>query len=129
VNLWRRNLLTNEDARELNNKGRLPVFVMMTCLNGYFNDPVLNSLGEALLKAEAGGAVAVWASSGMTLPDGQATMNQQIVRLLFQSQGRRRWVTRHEPRSWQSVTATSGGRGYCSVTPPCSSSNHLFRFR
>ncbi|HKQ08696.1 MAG TPA: C25 family cysteine peptidase [Blastocatellia bacterium] len=89
VNLWRGNLLTSEEARELTNKGRLPVFVMMTCLNGYFNDPVLDSLGEALLKAEGGG-VAVWASSGMTLPDGQATMNQQIVRLLFQSQSPQR---------------------------------------
>lgn len=63
----------------------MPVFVMMTCLNGHFNDPLLDSLGEALMKAEAGGAVAVWASSGMTLPDGQALMNQQMVRLLFQT--------------------------------------------
>jgi peptidase C25-like protein/beta-propeller uncharacterized protein DUF5122/uncharacterized protein DUF1573 len=87
VSLWRGNLLTNEDVRGLTNKAQLPVFVMMTCLNGYFDDPALDSLGEALLKAEGGGAVAVWASSGMTLPDGQAVMNQQMVRLLFQGGG------------------------------------------
>jgi hypothetical protein len=55
-------------------------------LNGYFNDPALDSLGESLMKAE-GGAVAVWASAGMTQPDGQAAMNQQLYRLLFGASG------------------------------------------
>jgi len=84
VDLWRGNLLTNADAAALRNAEHLPVFVMMTCLNGYFDDPGLDSLGESLLKAEQGGAVAVWASSGMTLPFEQAAMNQQLYRLLFQ---------------------------------------------
>ena len=56
---------------------------MMTCLNGYFHDPVLDSLGESLMKAERGGAVAVWGSSGMTLPTDQALLNQELYRLLF----------------------------------------------
>jgi len=83
VDLWRGNLLTDADAATLGNE-HLPVFVMMTCLNGYFDDPGLDSLGESLLKAEHGGAVAVWASSGMTLPFEQTAMNQQLYRLLFQ---------------------------------------------
>jgi hypothetical protein len=57
--------------------------VMMTCLNGYFHDPALDSLGESLMKAERGGAVAVWASSGLTLPTDQALMNQELYRLIF----------------------------------------------
>jgi hypothetical protein len=44
VNLWSGSLLTNEDAANLTNAERLPVFVMMTCLNGYFHDPALDSL-------------------------------------------------------------------------------------
>jgi hypothetical protein len=36
-----------------------------------------------LLKAEQGGAVAVWASSGLTEPENQGPMNQEMVRLLF----------------------------------------------
>ncbi len=36
VNLWSGSLLTNEDAQNLTNGERLPLFVMMTCLNGYF---------------------------------------------------------------------------------------------
>ena len=82
VNQWRANLLTNADALALQNE-HLPMFVMMTCLNGYFNDPALDSLGESLLKAEGGGAVAVWASSGMTLPTDQAVINQELYRLIF----------------------------------------------
>lgn len=66
---------------------RLPVFVMMTCLNGFFHDAVVDSLGESLLKAEHGGAVAVWASSAMTVPDQQAAMNREFYRLMFSGKG------------------------------------------
>jgi len=82
VNQWRGNLLTTDDALALRNE-HLPMFVMMTCLNGYFHDAALDSLGESLLKAERGGAVAVWASSGMTMPEDQALLNKELYRLLF----------------------------------------------
>jgi Peptidase family C25 len=83
VNQWRGNLLTSTDARALENSAHLPLFVSMTCLNGYFQDAALESLAESLLKAERGGAIAVWASSGMTGPFGQSVMNKQIMRLLL----------------------------------------------
>ena len=63
------------------------MFVMMTCLNGYFHDAALDSLAESLIKAERGGAVAVWASSGMTSPGGQALMNQEFYLQLFRNRG------------------------------------------
>ncbi|MGA9772499.1 MAG: C25 family cysteine peptidase [Blastocatellia bacterium] len=85
VSLWRGGLLTNDDARSLTNGERLPVFVLMTCLNGYFDDPALDGLAESLMKAEGGGAVAAWASSAMTTPDAQLLMNQQLYRSLFAS--------------------------------------------
>ncbi|HJQ27060.1 MAG TPA: C25 family cysteine peptidase [Blastocatellia bacterium] len=83
VNLWRGNLLTAADAAALENQDRLPVFVLMTCLNGYFFDAATDSLAESLLKNPRGGAVAVWASTAMTLPDGQSLMNQEFYRQLF----------------------------------------------
>jgi hypothetical protein len=83
VDLWRGQLLTADDAGALGNGERLPVVVPMTCLNGYFHDPALESLAEALLLAEHGGALAVWASSGMTGAGGQALMNQELYRWLF----------------------------------------------
>lgn len=54
ANKWRGGLLTGDDARSLMNGDRLPLFVLMTCLNGYFHDPALDSLGESLIKAEHG---------------------------------------------------------------------------
>src|SRR5262249_50063077 len=44
--VWRGNLLTAQEARNLTN-ARLPVFVMMTCLNGYFQDAFSDSLAES----------------------------------------------------------------------------------
>ena len=83
VNLWSGSLMTNEDAANLTNGERLPLFVMMTCLNGYFHDPALDSLAESLLKAENGGAIAVWTSTGMTNPEDQLVLNKQLYQLLF----------------------------------------------
>jgi hypothetical protein len=83
VDQWRGSLLTSSTARSLTNSRYLPLFVMMTCLNGYFQDASLESLAEALMNAEHGGAVAVWASSGMTAPTGQTELNQQIFRVIL----------------------------------------------
>jgi len=44
---------------------------------------VIDSLGESLMKAGRGGAVAVWASSGMTQPGGQSQINQELYRVIF----------------------------------------------
>ncbi len=82
VDQWRGNILTSADAAGLTNAGELSMFVMMTCLNGYFQDAALDSLAESLLKAN-GGAVAVWGSSGMTTPDIQAILNQQVFGMIF----------------------------------------------
>jgi hypothetical protein len=37
------------------------------------------------MNSREGGAIAVWASSGFTIPAEQAVMNQQFYTLLFQS--------------------------------------------
>ena len=82
VNQWRGNILTNADAAGMTNSQRLAFFVMMTCLNGYFDDPVLDSLAESLLKS-SGGAAAVWASAAQCEPGAQEQLNQELYRLLF----------------------------------------------
>jgi hypothetical protein len=80
---WGGDLFRSEDSQFLTNGLRLPFVITMTCLNGYFIDVYTESLAEALLKAKQGGAVAVWASSGLTDPSGQASLNQELIRLLF----------------------------------------------
>jgi Peptidase family C25 len=76
-------LLRDADAASLTNGNRLPLFVMMTCLNGYYEGTGLDSLAESVLKAEHGGAYAVWASSGMTEPSAQADANRELYRIVF----------------------------------------------
>jgi hypothetical protein len=87
VEVWRGNILRAEDAERLTNGSRLAFFVNMTCLNGFFQDVYTTSLAEGLLKAPGGGAVAVWASSGLTEPDQQLLMNKKLINLLFNGEG------------------------------------------
>lgn len=75
-------VLSNDDAPSLTNTNRLSVFVTMTCLNGYFQNAYDDSLSEALLRTQ-GGAVAVWASTGLTDPPGQDLIDQELYRQLF----------------------------------------------
>jgi hypothetical protein len=85
--IWRGNLLTNDSVGLLTNQQALPVVISMTCLNNLFNDPRANSLGETLLLSDRGGAIAVWASSAQTTASGQAVMNQEFIRQLFNGSG------------------------------------------
>ena len=78
------NLLTSEEAATLTNQSRLG----MTCLNGYFQDLYTTSLAKAMLLAPGGGAVAVWASSGLTAPEDQAPVDATMFNSLFSKTGR-----------------------------------------
>src|SRR6185436_15958399 len=84
VDLWGiDSVFRSGDAAALVNGNRLPFVVAMNCLNGYFADVWSTSMAESLLEAPNGGAVAVWASSTLTEPDGQQTMNTELFRQLF----------------------------------------------
>jgi hypothetical protein len=87
VDQWRGDLLTSGDAGALANGELRPVVLAITCLNGYFQDPVLESLAESLMKAERGGAVAVWASSGMCDSGPQALLDREMFRVIFAGEG------------------------------------------
>ena len=82
VEVWLGGMLSSEDAPTLINGARLPLVVAMTCLNGFFHDVYTESLAEALQKDPQGGAVAVWASSGLTEPAAQMPLNQALIRKL-----------------------------------------------
>jgi uncharacterized repeat protein (TIGR01451 family) len=72
-------LFDDTSAAALSNGDRLPVYLLMDCLNGFFHDVYATSLSTALMLAPNGGAVAVWASSGFTDAAPQATMNQALL--------------------------------------------------
>jgi hypothetical protein len=91
MTLWRDGFLTSEDARLMENVHHPSFFTLMTCLNGYSFDPILDSLSESLIKTE-GGAIAVWSSSGMSYPDEQAAMNRALYGLLFGENARQKTI-------------------------------------
>lgn len=70
-------------AASLTNGSKLPFFVIMNCLNGFFHDVYTQSLAESLMLAPNGGAVAVWASSGLTNAGPQFQMNDRLMQILF----------------------------------------------
>ncbi|MEP6945774.1 MAG: C25 family cysteine peptidase [Acidobacteriota bacterium] len=69
---------TNDSVPSLTNANAQSIFTMLTCLNGYFINPNADCLAEKLLKAQNGGAVAAWASSGKTTPDVQMVMGNRF---------------------------------------------------
>jgi hypothetical protein len=82
VGVWRGNLLTAADAAQVRS-AQFSFVVAMSCLNGYIVEPAADALGEALLKAPSGGAIAVWASSSLTGANAQAALNPLVYQQLF----------------------------------------------
>jgi len=72
-------LLDDNSAATLSNGQRLPVYLLMDCLNGFFQDVYTQSLAESLILSQNGGAVAVWASSGFTNAQPQSNLNQVLL--------------------------------------------------
>jgi hypothetical protein len=71
MTLWaQEKIFDNEDVPRLSNRDHLPIVFTVTCLSGLFNHPTAVSLGEELLRADNGGAVAALVpSSAGGLPD------------------------------------------------------------
>ena len=74
IDHWRGTLLSEGDVPTLANLSRLPIFTVSNCLTGIFQEPLLDGLGEVLVKTPDAGAVAVWASSGTTEVPGQKAL-------------------------------------------------------
>ena len=86
VEVWGNgDLLADADAATMTNGNRLPVFLIMDCLNGFFHDVYTTSLAESLMMARNGGAVAVWSSSGLNDAQPQSALDKEVVRQMFSS--------------------------------------------
>jgi uncharacterized repeat protein (TIGR01451 family) len=76
-------LFDDTAATALTNGSSLPVFLIMDCLNGFFQDVYEEPLAVALMLAPNGGAVAVLASSGLNQPSPQTKFDKLIVQNAF----------------------------------------------
>ncbi len=61
-------LFTLDDVSELNNSGRLPMVLSMTCYSAPFDNPTEDSIGERFLREADKGAIAVFAASWRNAP-------------------------------------------------------------
>jgi len=70
----------NANVPQLTNATSPSLFVMLTCLNGYFIRPRDTDacLAERLVRSQAGGAAASWASTTETTPDFQTVMGSRF---------------------------------------------------
>ena len=62
------------------------------------------------MKAERGGAIAVWASSAMTLPSGQLPLNQQLYKLIFDAKPDRSESSADESLRYSALLKKSANR-------------------
>jgi uncharacterized repeat protein (TIGR01451 family) len=72
-------LFDGTEASTLTNGTSLPVFLIMDCLNGFFQDVTEEPLAVSLMLAPNGGAVAVLASSGLNQAMPQTILNKLVV--------------------------------------------------
>ena len=81
------NIFDATSVSSLTNGSQLPVFLMMDCLNGFFQDVYFEPLGVALMLATNGGAVAVLASSGLNDAPPQTNLDALIVQNVLNVKG------------------------------------------
>lgn len=80
---WAGNMFSRSDVPSLTNtNNNLIIANMLTCLNGYYIEAAQEGLSEALVNKTQGGAVASWASSGLTTPDVQEMMAKRFYQNL-----------------------------------------------
>jgi hypothetical protein len=78
-------LFDNNTVATLTNGSQLPVFFIMDCLNGLFQDVYEQPLAVTLMLAPNGGGVAVLASSGLNQAPPQAQMDALLVKSALSS--------------------------------------------
>jgi hypothetical protein len=80
-------IFDTNSVNSLTNGSQLPVFLIMDCLNGFFQDVYAQPLGVALMLAPNGGAVGVLASSGLNQPSPQTKLDALVVQGAMNGQG------------------------------------------
>ena len=76
-------LLSVDSIDSLTNTDLYPLFLPMTCQEGYFIRPTLPSLAESLVRADGKGAIASFSPSGFGLANGHDILAQGIYQAFF----------------------------------------------
>ncbi len=88
VELWaQEKIFAVDDVAKLTNREKLPIIFTVTCLSGLFQHPVKPSLGETLVRARNGGAVAALVPSSAAILTDQRVLAQGLAAALGASAG------------------------------------------
>jgi hypothetical protein len=83
VELWaQEKILAVDDVAKLTNRDKLPIVFTVTCLSGLFQHPIKPSLGETLVRAKNGGAVAALVPSSAAVLTDQRVLAQGLAAAL-----------------------------------------------
>ena len=112
VELWaQEKMFSVADVANLANRERQPIVFNVTCLSGLFQHPVKPSLGETLVRAKNGGAVAALVPSSAAILTDQSVLAQGMADALGASMGANGPKTLGDAvlSAQQGITNTSGG--------------------
>ena len=80
------NLLDNDGVAGVDNQGRLPLILSLTCYDGLFSAPQLTSLSENLVRNPEGGAIAAFASTGLSVATGHELLGTGFLNAVYDQQ-------------------------------------------
>jgi hypothetical protein len=78
------NLFNNGNLASLDNGGKMPVMLPMTCNEGAFHTP-WHSLGESVVRLAGKGAIASWSPTGLGVATGHDYLNRGFYDAVFNS--------------------------------------------
>ncbi|MCG9128774.1 hypothetical protein JT359_14360 [Candidatus Poribacteria bacterium] len=74
----------NASVDKVKETGHLPFMLVLSCYNGYFDEPGEPSMAEKLLRKERGGIMGMLSATRLTYGSGNEDLNQIIFDMLFQ---------------------------------------------
>ncbi len=77
-------LLALSDLSQLTNTGKYAIFLPMTCLEGDYVSPTIQSFGESVVRLPDAGAVASWSPTGKGVANGHTILATAFHEAIFQ---------------------------------------------
>jgi hypothetical protein len=93
------------DADGRSNGDRLPILLSMSCLTGFFHEPVLPTTDERLLTHPGGGIVASLSPAGLGVAHGHDVFSHAVIRALYSADPAARTLGAAQRTGFQAVLA------------------------
>ncbi len=77
-------LLALSDLSQFTNTGKYAIFLPMTCLEGDYVSPTIQSFGESVVRLPLAGAVASWSPTGKGVANGHTILAAAFYEAIFQ---------------------------------------------